>query len=88
MKCNHHDLQLPEFWEVHEGLWVNLVERVPLEVELHQLGTLLEETGARDAGYPVLAEEPGIGELKNENIYVTSTFYMNFGVAPLFAPSV
>ena len=56
MKCNHHDLQLPEFWEVNEGLWVDLVERVPLEVELHQLGTLLEETGARDAGDPVLAD--------------------------------
>ena len=71
---------------MHEGLWVNLVQRVPLEVELHQLGTLLEETGARDAGDPVLAEKPGIGELKNENVYVTSTFYMNFRVASLFAP--
>lgn len=56
IKCKHPDLQLPEFWEVNEGLWVDLVERVPLEVELHQLGTLLEETGARDAGDPVLAD--------------------------------
>ena len=43
---------------MHEGLWVNFVERVPLEVELQQLGTLLEETGARDARDPVLAQEP------------------------------
>ena len=77
------DLQLPEFWEVHEGLWVNFVERVPLEVELHQLGTLLEETGARDAGDPVLAEEPGIGELKNEKVTFTLTFE-----TPFVRPSV
>ena len=37
---------------------MNFVERVPLEVELQQLGTLLEETGARDARDPVLAQEP------------------------------
>ena len=43
---------------MHKGLWVDLVERVPLEVELHQLGTLLEEAAPRDAGDSVLAQEP------------------------------
>ena len=41
-----------------EGLCVNFVQRVSLEVELHQLGALLQEAGARDGRDPVLAEEP------------------------------
>ena len=43
---------------MHEGLWVNFVQRVSLEVELHQLGALLQEAGARDRRDPVFAEEP------------------------------
>ena len=43
---------------MHEGLGVNFVEWIPLKVELHQLGTLLEEAAPRDAGNSVLAQEP------------------------------
>ena len=42
---------------MHEGLWVNFVQRVSLEVQFHQLGTLLQEAGARDGRDPVLAQE-------------------------------
>ena len=68
---------------MHEGLLVNFVERVPLEVELQQLGTLLEETGACDARDPVLAQEPVLNNEK-ENLEKDnfSAIRMKLRVAP------
>ena len=60
---------------MHEGLWVNFVQRVSLEVELHQLGALLQEAGARDGRDPVLAEEP---EKESNKTYCSLSSYSSF----------